>query len=79
MRIRGIEPEDAGPVLRFVYRIVRRKVGKVIGPVKVQAHHFRLLRAIGAMEAGHEAAHRLPKALKTLASIQVARMIGCPF
>lgn len=79
MRIRGIEPEEAGPVLKLVYAMVRRKVGKVIGPIKVQAHHFRLLRATAAMEMGQEAAGRVPKSLKTLAGIKVAQRIGCPF
>lgn len=79
MRIQGIEGEEAGPALKLVYALVRRKVGKVIGPIKVQAHHFRLLRATAAMEMGQEAARRVPKALKTLAGIKVAQRIGCPF
>jgi hypothetical protein len=79
MRIQGIEPEDAGPALKFVYAMVRRKIGKVVGPIKVQAYHFRLLRATAAMEMGQEAARRLPKSLKTLAGIKVAQRIGCPF
>ncbi len=79
MRIRGIEPEEAGPVLKFIYFLTRRKIGKVIGPMKVQAHHFRILRATASMEMGQEAATRVPKDLKTLAGIKVAQRIGCPF
>lgn len=79
MRIRGVEPENAGPVLRFIYLMTRRKLGRLIGPVKVQAHHFRLLRATAAMEMGQEAADRVPADLKALAGVKVAQRIGCPF
>lgn len=79
MRIRGIEPEEAGPILRFVYAMTRRKLGRLIGPVKVQAHHFRLLRATAAMEMGQVAANRVPADLKALAGIRTAQRIGCPF
>lgn len=79
MRIRGIEPGEAGPMLKFIYWMVRRKLGRMIGPIKVQAHHFRLLRATSSMELGQEAARRVPKDLKTLGSIKIAQMVGCPF
>jgi hypothetical protein len=64
---------------------VRRKIGKLtgkdrlIGPVKIAAHHPRLLRAIGKMEGGLEAARSVPAELKLLASLQAAMLIGCPF
>jgi len=39
----------------------------------------RLLRAYGEMETGQAAAHSVEAALKALAEIKAATMIGCPF
>ena len=84
-RIEGVQPKDAGLLTRIVYGLVRRKLAKVAGkaaviePIRITAHHPRLLRAVGQMEMGQEAAHGVPLALKTLAEVLVAMRIGCPF
>ena len=63
----------------------RRKLAKLTGdrrlvePIKITAHHTRLLSAQGQMELGLEAANSVPVALKSLASIKAASLIGCPF
>ena len=83
--MKGVEPAEAGWFTRMVYWFVRRKFGKLTGkdrliePVKVAAHHPRLLRAIGQMEGGQEAAHSVPVELKRLASLKAAMLVGCPF
>jgi hypothetical protein len=83
--LEGIEPREAGWFIRMVYWMVRGKFGKLTGkecvaePVKVMAHHPRLLRALAGMESGLEAARSVPAALKQLASLQAAMLIGCPF
>jgi len=59
--------------------MTRRKVGRVVLPVTITAHHPRLLRSLGEMEAGQMAAHSVDAALKSLACLQVAMQIGCPF
>jgi hypothetical protein len=84
-RMSGLEPEQAGWYTRFVYWMVRRKVGKITGnsrlvePVKITAHHSRLLYAYGQMEMGQEGASSVPAPLKALACIEAATLIGCPF
>jgi 4-carboxymuconolactone decarboxylase len=84
-RIRGVEPHETGPFLRFVYWMVQRKIGALTGrphvvePVKITAHHPRLLRAYGQMEQGQAAATAVPAGLKALAGLQCAMLIGCPF
>jgi hypothetical protein len=84
-RMQGVTAAEAPLGLRFVYSYVRRKVGKMAGradvpePIQVTAHHRRLLRATAHMEMGQEAARSVPARLKCLASIQAARLIGCPF
>ena len=83
--MKGVEPAEAGWLTRLVYWFVRRKFGKLTGknrliePVKVAAHHPRLLKALARMEGGLEAARSVPTELKLLASLQAALLIGCPF
>jgi hypothetical protein len=83
--MKGVEPVEAGWFTRLVYWFVRRKFGKLTGknrliePVKVAAHHRRLLRAIGRMEGGLEAARSVPAELKRFATLEAAMLIGCPF
>jgi hypothetical protein len=78
-RIAGVEPDRAGQFVRFVYWMVRRKLGRVVLPIKITAHHPRLLRSVGEMESGQIAANSVDEALKSLALVKVATEIGCPF
>jgi len=84
-RMSGLEPRQAGWFARLLYWMVERKIGKITGssrlvePVKINAHHGRLLWAYGQMEMGQEAAHSVPAPLKSLAGIMAATQIGCPF
>jgi hypothetical protein len=78
-RISGVEPEQASLLARFVYWMVRRKIGRVVLPIKITAHHPRLLRALAEMETGQAAAKTVDTGLKSLASVKTAMLIGCPF
>jgi 4-carboxymuconolactone decarboxylase len=84
-RMKGIEPHEAGWFTRLIYWMVKRKMGKLTGqnrviePIKIAAHHPRLLKALGQMEMGQEAARSVPTPLKSLTSIKAATLVGCPF
>jgi hypothetical protein len=78
-RIRGLEAGETNPLSRFIYWMTQRKLGRVALPLKVTAHHPRLLLALGQMEMGQQAAHSVDHKLKALAGIQAALLIGCPF
>ena len=78
-RIQGLEPRGASLFIRFVYWMVKRRLGRVIQPIQITAHHPRLLRAVGQMEMGQEAAKTVDFALKALVEIKTAMLIGCPF
>lgn len=84
-RITGVEPRDAGWMTRFVYWMVQRKMRQVTGksrliePIKIVAHHPRLLKATVQMQMGQGAACLVPVHLKSLASIKAATLVGCPF
>ena len=45
-RIQGVDKKHAGLVTRIAYWMVRRKVGRVIEPIRITAHQPRLLRAL---------------------------------
>jgi hypothetical protein len=84
-RIPGVEPQQASWLTRIVYWLVRRKVAKIAGlsrvvePIKITAHHPRLLQATGRMEMGQDGARTVSDSLKCLASLRAATLIGCPF
>lgn len=77
-RLEGVQ-RGGGFLARVAFFLTRRKVGRVIQPVRVHALHSRLLLGYGQMEQAQEKAQLVPAALKTLASLYAAKQIGCPF
>lgn len=77
-RIEGVESTNR-PFTRFAFFMSKRKLGRVITPIKIMAHHPRLLRAYAHMELGQEAAHTVDAQLKALVQVKIAMSIGCPF
>jgi len=78
-RISGIEPAQANLFTRFVYWMTKRKIGRVVVPLKITAHHSRLMRGMVDMETAQAAARTVDMTLKELAGIKTAMLIGCPF
>jgi AhpD family alkylhydroperoxidase len=82
-RIRGADPSKQGLVrglfTRIVYRMTRKKVGRVVMPVQLVAHHPKLLWGYGQMEQAFASSHLVAAGLKDLAQLRVATLIGCPF
>ncbi len=77
-RIAGVT-EGGSWLARIAFFLTRRRVGKVIRPVRVHAMHTRLLVGYGQMEMAQDKARRLPAGLKSLAQVRAAMRIGCPF
>jgi hypothetical protein len=48
-------------------------------PVKIAAHHAKLLWGYGPMEQSPLSSHLVDAALKDLAQLRVATLVGCPF
>lgn len=65
--------------LRFIFYLTRRKVGKVVMPVRVLANHPRILFGYGMMEDSLARSHLVAEVLKDLVQIRVATLVGCPF
>jgi len=82
-RIRGAEPRKQGLVsglfTRIVYAMTRRRVGRVVIPVQLVAHHPKLLWGYGQMEQAFASSDLVGAGLKDLAQLRVATLIGCPF
>ncbi len=82
-RIAGAEPGEQGFVqgmfTRIVYRLTKRKVGRVVMPVRIAAHHSKLLWGYGQMEQSLGASRLVGGSLKDLAQLRVATLVGCPF
>jgi hypothetical protein len=82
-RIRGADPSQQGVLrglfTRIVYSMTRRKVGRVVMPVQVTAQHAKLLWGYGQMEQSFASSHMMDAALKNLAELRVATLVGCPF
>jgi hypothetical protein len=77
--IAGIEPSKANLFTRLVYWMTKRQIGRVIEPLKVTALQGHLLWGNSQMEVAMMKMHSVDKALKSLVSIKVATLVGCPF
>ena len=82
-RIPGADPSKlgffSGLFTRLIYFLTKRKLGRVVMPVQVIAHHPRLLWGYGQMEQSLLFSHELDEALKELATLRVSTLVGCPF
>lgn len=78
-RITGVPYSKAGFLTKFAYWFSRRRLGRVVEPLTVMAHHPWISRAYGAYELALERAHFVDARLKALASLKAAALIGCPF
>lgn len=77
-RMDGVPEERADFVARFLFRAIRKQVGKVGDTWKIVAHAPGLLRGWAAMEWFLDRASGVDSKLKRLAQLKVALMVGCP-
>ena len=82
-RIAGADPRRqgwlSGLFTRIVYGMTKRKLGRVVAPVEVTAHHPRILWGCGQMEQSLAGSSLVDSGLKHLAEVRVATLVGCPF
>ena len=64
---------------RIVYSLTRKKLGHVVMPVQITAHHPKIFWGYGQMEQSLLSSHLVDAALKDLAQLRVATLVGCPF
>jgi len=74
-RLRGADPGKQGLVggllTRLAYALTKRKVGRVVIPVQIVAHHSRILWGQAQMELSLGASRLVDAGLKNLAQLRV--------
>ena len=78
-RIPGVAAKKATFFTKIAYWFSKRRVGKVVEPLTVTAHHPMILRGYGAYEFYLDRARLVDTRLKALASLKAAALVGCPF
>jgi hypothetical protein len=82
-RIHGAPSNQGGPLRRlfvgFIYFLTRRRLGRVIMPVQVTAHHGKVFWGYLQMEQSQMSSKLVDLKLKALAELRVATLVGCPF
>jgi hypothetical protein len=84
-RVQTIENQQAAWWLRLVYRMAGNTISKLTGKadigdaLKLIAHRPRLLFGTLMMEMGQGQSNAVPATLKTLASLRVSTLVGCPY
>jgi AhpD family alkylhydroperoxidase len=88
-RIQGVPPEQAGPVVRVVYRFMRKGMknltgrhaahGSGIEPVEIWAHQPKMMSGMGKFQQAVRKGNTVDERLKHLIELKGAQMIGCEF
>ena len=88
-RIQGVAQDQAGPMVRLVYRFMRRGMKKMTGreaahgsgiePVEVWAHQPKMMSAMGKFQGAVRKGNSVDERLKYLVELKGAQMIGCEF
>jgi len=64
---------------RIVYSRISHRLGRVIMPIQVTAHHPGIFRGYIGMERSQMKGKLVDQKLKGLAQLRVATLVGCPF
>ena len=88
-RIQGVRREQASPIVKLVYRFMRKGMRKMTGreaangsgiePVEVWAHQPRIMSGMGRFQQAVRKGNTVDERLKYLVELKGARMIGCKF
>jgi len=78
-RATGVSDGEAGLRTRFIYWLVKRRLGRLSLGVRIRARDPKLLEVAARMDIHTAASLTVPANLKELAQIKVAVLVGCPF
>jgi len=78
-RIDGVGANQAGPLVRLLYRLSRRELKRDVDPIAVYAHAPRLLLGYGIFEKATAAQNHVEERLKALAETKAAALVNCEF
>jgi alkylhydroperoxidase family enzyme len=88
-RIEGVKPEQAGPMVKLVYRFMRRGMhtltggdparGTGIEPVELWARRPRMMSGMGKFQGAVRKGDRVEERIRLLVELKGAQMIGCEY
>lgn len=88
-RIQGVPQDQAGPVVKLVYRFMRRGLIKMTGrppahgsgiePVEIWAHQPKMMSGMGKFQGAVRKGNTVDERLKYLVELKGNQMIGCEF
>jgi alkylhydroperoxidase family enzyme len=88
-RIQGVPREQAGPIVKLVYRFMRKGMKKLTGaeaahgsgiePVEIWAHQPKMMSGMGRFQQAVRKGNAVDERLKYLVELKGAQMIGCEF
>jgi alkylhydroperoxidase family enzyme len=88
-RIQGVRQDQAGPMVKLVYWLVRKGMKKMTGreaahgsgiePIEVWAHQPKLMIGMGRFQQAVRKARTVDERLKNLVELKGAQMIGCEY
>jgi alkylhydroperoxidase family enzyme len=88
-RMQGVPQDQAGPVVKLVYRFMRKGTQKLTGreaargsgiePIELWAHQPKMLSGMGKFQAAVRKGNTVDERLKYLVELKGAQMIGCEF
>ena len=88
-RIEGVPQKQAGPVVKLVYRFMRRGVKKMTGregargdgiePVAIWAYQPKMMSGMGRFQGAVRKGKSVDERLKYLVELKGAQMVGCEF
>ena len=77
--MRGVTAGEAGWIAKFIYRALKKRIGRVPKSKTLAAYNTPALLASTWMDAIGASARTISLRLKELAQLKVAALIGCPF
>jgi AhpD family alkylhydroperoxidase len=88
-RIEGVSHEQAGPMVKLVYRFMRRGMKKMTGrpaahgngiePIEIWAHQPKMMSGMGKFQQAVRKGDSVDERLKNLVELKGAQMIGCEY
>jgi alkylhydroperoxidase family enzyme len=88
-RIEGVQREQAGPIVKLVYRFMRRGMNKMTGrepaygsgiePVELWAYQPKMMSGMGKFQQAVRKGTSVDERLKYLVELKGAQLIGCEY
>ena len=88
-RIQGVTQDQAGPIVKLVYRFMRKGMRKMTGrepghgsgiePLEIWARQPKMMSGMGKFQGAVRKGDSVDERLKNLVELKGAQMIGCEF